>query len=92
MIRGKAWRYVVDVPGDVEIKSDATDEAREALARESLPLPLATTAEPMPAPASAPESAPPTSPARRVFEEVGPVTDGFVIRDKDDALYRATRL
>lgn len=101
VIRGHSWCYVVPglpVPdvasepaspvmlnGPAPVDSSHSDQGTassvevsgDSFVSKPVPIAVATSAR---------------SSTRRVFEEVSPVTDGFVIRDEDDVLYRATRL
>lgn len=101
VIRGQSWEYVVPelpvpdespksespvrlnspTPGDRHSSAQAAASSIEVSA-DALVSKLAPIAS----------SAIAGLPTKRVFEEVGPITGGFVIRDEDDVLYRATRL
>lgn len=99
VIRGHSWRYVVSgLPASEETSEFSASSNDQAPVEQNSSAQVASssiqlstdvlTSKLVPIAASVAADLP----TKRVFEEVGPITGGFVIRDEDDALYRATRL
>jgi hypothetical protein len=101
VIRGHSWRYVVS---GLPVPEEVSDSESSVWLAGPMPVDRVVTYQSTGSSSevsadtftskSAPIAASATAglPTRHVFEEVGPVTGGFVIRDEDDVLYRATRL